>query len=101
MLAGAGTQWIREQLWPRARLAAVIAGAEVLVDPNGAELIVRGRGQATDGGPEYDVSLVATDVTGSAAGVFLGDLRGTAVTLSAERYGVPDTRQRLVPDPVR
>jgi hypothetical protein len=33
--------------------------------------------------PEYNVSLVATDFTSSAAGAFFGDLLGTAVTLSA------------------
>ena len=83
VLADAGTQWIREQLWPQAQLAAVIVGTEVLVDPDGADLIVRGPRHAPDGGPEYDVSLVATDFTDSAAGAFFGDLLGTAVTLSA------------------
>lgn len=83
VLADAGTRWIRRQLWPRAQLAAVIAGAEVLVDPDGADLVVAGRRAAPAGGPEYDVSLVATDFTGSAAGAFFGDIMGTAVTLSA------------------
>jgi hypothetical protein len=83
LLAGAGTRWIREQLWPQAQLAAMIAGTEVLVDPDGADVIVEGRRHAPAGEPEYNVSLVATDFTGSAAGAFFGDLLGTAVTLSA------------------
>jgi hypothetical protein len=83
VLAEAGTQWIREQLWPQARLAAVIAGTEVPVGPDGLDVIVEGRRHPKAGEPEYNVSLVATDFTGSAAGAFFGDLLGTAVTLSA------------------
>jgi hypothetical protein len=80
VLADAGTRWIREQLWPQAQLAAVIVGTEVSVHPDGVDLIVEGRGHVPAGEPEYNVSPVATDFTGSAAGAFFGDLLGTAVT---------------------